>query len=62
MQIRILLHNRIKSLARTHILKRAVSYDDRRDLTEKHRIYHDALGGNGNLDSIMADLMRVPLK
>lgn len=60
--IRIILHDRIKYLARAYIAKNEVTFDDRRDLIDMHKIYHDGLGGNGNLDAIMKQFMEITVK
>jgi len=59
--IRVILHDRIKHLARVYISNDKVSYDDRRDLIEMHKIYHEGLGGNGNLDALMKDFMDIQI-
>ena len=40
----------------------AVDYDDRRLLHKMHHNYHTELGGNGDLDAIMAEVDKLPLK
>lgn len=60
--LRVILHDRIKHLARKYISDGAVAYDDRRDLIEMHGIYHGGLSGNGNLDALMEEFKRVPIK
>lgn len=58
---RIILHDRIKFLGRSFVLEKEIDLDDRADLLEMHRIYHE-LGGNGNLTQLMEDVKRLPLK
>ena len=36
--------------------------DDRRVLNEMHHCYHDGLGGNGDLDNLMQEVNKLPLK
>lgn len=60
--LRGLFYDRIKYLARKHISEGCIDFNDREDLSELHSIYHDTLGGNGNLDNLMAVVMRLPLK
>lgn len=59
---RIILHDRIKYLAKCYIKDGEIAMDDREDLLEMHRIYHNALGGNGNLDAVMAQVLELNLK
>ena len=56
-----ILHDRIKWLGMGYIAARAIDIDDRRDLIEMHRAYH-ANGGNGNLDRLMEEVEKLPLK
>ena len=56
-----ILHDRIKWLGMGYIAARAIDIDDRRDLIEMHRAYH-ANGGNGNLDMLMEEVEKLPLK
>lgn len=57
----IILYDRIKYLARCHIAKGEISFEDREDLIKIHDAYHGD-GGNGNLDSLMQQVKRLPLK
>ena len=50
---RVILHDRIKYLG---------DFDDRQDLIDMHGVYHNALGGNGNLDKLMEEVMELPVK
>ena len=56
-----ILHDRIKWLGMGYIAARAINIDDRRDQIEMHRAYH-ANGGNGNLDRLMEEVEKLPLK
>ena len=49
-------------LARYYSANGAVDFDDRRILNQMHKSYHDGLGGNGDLDNIMSEVNRLPLK
>lgn len=60
--IRVILHDRIKYLGRSYLVAGSVSFDDRKDLVEMHGIYHNDLDGNGNLDYVMSEVMKLPLK
>lgn len=57
--LRVELQDRIKYLSRSYIKAGAISYDDRRDLIKMHEIYHDTLGGNGDLDHLMGEVKRL---
>lgn len=57
---RVILHDRIKYLARCALEIGFISFDDRRDLVEMHGIYHNQLGGNGHLDLLMAEVAKLP--
>jgi len=59
---RVILHDRIKYLGRAYIRAGKVSFEGRKDLADMHGIYHNELGGNGNLDQLMANVMELPLK
>lgn len=49
-------YRRIKEHGRLYINAGEITADELEDLIEDHRIYHDVLGGNGFLDSLMADV------
>ena len=52
---------RIKWLGMGYIAAHCIDIDDRRDLIEMHKAYH-ANGGNGNLDMLMEEVEKLPLK
>ena len=56
-----ILHDRIKGLGMSYIAAQAIDINDRRDLIEMHKAYH-ANGGNGNLDKLMEEVERLPLR
>lgn len=56
------LYDRIRYLGQRYISDGSVDFDDRRILGAMHDCYHDGLGGNGDLDSIMNEVRRLPLK
>ena len=60
--MRAILHDRIKYLGRAFIVDGGIAFDDRDDLFEMHRIYHDLLDGNGHLDHLMNEVKKLPLK
>lgn len=58
---RVILQDRIKYLGKSYIKKQAIDLEDREDLIEMHKVYHDYLDGNGNLDALMKDVLKLPL-
>ena len=57
-----LLYDRIKSLGLAYIKAGHVDFDDHQILGEMHKVYHQGLGGNGDLDKIMSEVDKLPLK
>ena len=57
-----MLFDRIRFLGLKYTSEGLVDFDDRRVLNEMHRCYHDGLGGNGDLDNLMHEVNRLPLK
>lgn len=51
--VRMLLYIWVKRLGKEYIEKNSVTFDELEDLKAMHKIYHDDLGGNGFLDTIM---------
>lgn len=56
------LYDRVRYLGQKYIQDGSVDFDDRRILNLMHKSYHDGLGGNGDLDVIMSEVNRLPLK
>ena len=56
------LYDRIRYLGQAYIHDGMVDFDDRRILHEMHQCYHNGLGGNGDLDSLMNEVNKLPLK
>lgn len=56
-----ILHDRIKYLGRCYIKDEAIRLDDREDLLKMHDAYHQ-LGGNGNLNALIDDVLELPLR
>ena len=56
------LYDRIRFVGQHYICDGQVDFDDRRILNEMHNSYHDGLGGNGDLDKLMGEVNRLPLK
>ena len=57
--VRQLLYDKIKYLGRKYIAKGEVSEEDLEDLIDMHKIYHDELSGNGYLDNVMSEVMKL---
>lgn len=56
------LYDRIRYLGLNYLKAEKIDFDDRRILNEMHKSYHDGLGGNGDLDNIMAAVNKLQLK
>ena len=56
------LYDRIRFLGQTFLREGEIDFDDRRLLNEMHKSYHSGLGGNGDLDVLMAAVNELPLK
>lgn len=56
------LYDRIRFLGQHYIAAGSVDFDDRRILNEMHSCYHNGLGGNGDLDNLMSEVNKLPLK
>ena len=57
-----ILYDRIRFLAMSHIRAGEITFEDRRMLHRMHGVYHDRLGGNGDLDDLMGTVDELPLK
>ena len=55
-------YDRIRHLGQKYIADGSVDFDDRRILNQMHKSYHDGLGGNGDLDNIMGEVNKLPLR
>lgn len=60
--LKFLLYDRIRYLGQAYIADGEINFDDRRILNDMHRSYHNGLDGNGDLDDLMAEVNRLPLK
>ena len=54
--MRQMYYGRIKRDAKKYIALNEITAEELEDIIENHRIYHDVLGGNGYLDTIMNDV------
>lgn len=53
--------DRIQYLCKSYIEDQSIDVDDRRRLHIMHECYH-GLGGNGDLDTLMEDVNKLPIK
>ena len=60
--MKYVLLDRILYLGQHYIKSGEVTFDDRKRLREMHNCYHNGLGGNGDADSIMSLVDKLPLK
>lgn len=56
------MYDRIRYLGQAYIGEKEIDFDDRRILNEMHNCYHNGLGGNGDLDTLMKQVNSLPLK
>lgn len=57
-----ILYDRIRFLGQAYIKDGEIDFDDRRILNDMHDVYHNGLGGNGDLDNLMKAVNTLPLK
>lgn len=57
-----ILFDRIRYLGQKYVADDEVDFDDRRILNQMHDVYHNELGGNGDLDKLMKAVNTLPLK
>jgi len=60
--LKYILYDRIRYLGREYIARGEIDFDDRRILNAMHKVYHDGLGGNGDLDTLMSQVNTLKLK
>lgn len=56
-----MLYDRIRYVGQSYIKDGEIDFDDRRILSEMHYVYHNILGGNGDLDTLMKEVNSLPL-
>lgn len=59
---KFIMYDRIRYLGQAYIGEAEIDFDDRRILNDMHNSYHNGLGGNGDLDILMEEVNRLPLK
>lgn len=57
-----ILFDRIRYLGQRYVADNEVDFDDRRILRQMHEVYHNELGGNGDLKELMDAVNALPLK
>jgi hypothetical protein len=60
--MKFIMLDRIKWLGQSYIKSGEISFNDRRLLNEMHGVYHNGLGGNGDLDTLMREVNELSLK
>jgi hypothetical protein len=60
--LRYILLDRIRYVGQHYIRQKEIDFDDRRILNDMHDIYHNGLGGNGDLTQLMNEVNKLPLK
>ena len=51
--LKYILYDRIRFLGQAYIADGEIDFDDRRILNSMHKVYHNGLNGNGDLDELM---------
>ena len=57
--IRWLMQDRLEHVALAYLAKGSISYDELKNWNKGHHIYHDLLGGNGDLDPLKEGLQNI---
>ena len=57
--LRYLLQDRLEQQALEYLRRGYVTYDELRNWNRGHHIYHDLLGGNGDLNGLREELKRL---
>lgn len=60
--LKYIMYDRILYLGREYIKKGNITFDERRILNNMHNSYHNGLGGNGDLNTLMHEVNELPLK
>lgn len=54
--------DRMRYVGQNYLKQEEIDFDDRRIFHQMHDIYHNDLGGNGDLDQLMEAIDDLPLK
>ena len=57
--LRMLLYADIKRAGKEYLHRESITTEELEDLIAMHKIYHDQLGGNGFLDSLMHQVRKL---
>lgn len=57
--IKWLMQDRLEHVALAYMAKGTITYDEWKNWNKGHHIYHDLLGGNGDLDPLKDALARM---
>lgn len=57
--IRWLMQDRLEHVALAYMSKGEITYDELKNWNRGHHIYHDLLGGNGDLDALKNTLQSI---
>ena len=57
--MRWLLQDRLEQQALKYLRRGVITYEELRNWNRGHHIYHDLLGGNGDLNGLKEELMRL---
>ena len=58
--LKVLTVDRVRYLGKCYISEKGISLEDKENLKEMYRAYK-ALGGNGHLETVMAEVERLPV-
>ena len=59
--MRLQMYNDIKARGKACIARKSITSEELEDLTNMHKCYHDDLGGNGFLDTLMKQVRHLPI-
>lgn len=60
--MRTQMYNSIKKDGKEYLQRGSITSEELGDLIQTHIVYHDVLGGNGFLDSLMEKVKQLPVK
>lgn len=59
--LKVMMVDRVRYLARCYLKDGEITFEDKENLEDMHRAYK-ALGGNGHLNTAMAEVERLPVQ
>ena len=60
--MRMQMYISIKKEGRSYLSRGSITAEELGDLIQAHTVYHDVLGGNGYLDTLMEKVKELPVK